>query len=421
MDKFLRIVIICASLLCFFSCENVNKKVDNKLSKKEYKYASMKDGVLHLDLNEARKHPRDIMLSEICDSLIYIPLETNKECLINRSFPEIVKDGDDIFIDYSWGLYHFNIKGEFVCQIGKIGRGPDEYVCTNFCISKKDKRIYAVANYKRRILQFDYSGKLLNDNVRINDIPCDFEYDELNDYIISSHDYELQTRGSLDSLQYDVFKIRNLKGEISHVHKSKTFPKEDIKKGSMSVCIKGANIHKYKSSFYIQELSNDTIFRINNSQLEPKYILNNKIYKQKMNFKNYMNVVKNRKDNSYARNLFYNRIIGESERYIILGNSEHFIYDKRERKLEMFRNGIKAHGGFNNDLDQIIKGSPQFVLNEKYLLFTVSAVDVIERNTKYTECTGDKHVNKYTKYVENLSCKISEEDNPVLVLARLKN
>ena len=87
------------------------------------------------------KHREQMKLSDICDSLIYIPLETKKESLLG-GVSKVKVDGDDVFINYYWGLYHFKINGDFVGQIGRKGRGPGEYICTGFCLNKKDKNIY---------------------------------------------------------------------------------------------------------------------------------------------------------------------------------------------------------------------------------------------------------------------------------------
>lgn len=416
-------IIIGLSLLSLFSCGNSPKPTKEQSlqdSKKNSEYVKIKDGVLHFDLNKAKDHPKTIKLSEVCDSLIYVPLETKKGCLLNRGIHKIVKDGEDLFIHYSHGLYHFNMKGKLVCQIGKTGRGPGEYLCGGFCVSKKNKRIYALSIYRRRILEFDYSGKLISDKVKINDYPNDFMYDDLTDNIISSHDYELSTSGSINSVKYDLYKIRNLKWEILYTHKSKTFPKKDLKKRKYGFGINGANIHRYNSSLYIQELSNDTIYRIENSKLTPQYILNNKLYKKEMNYENYMNVCKHRKDYSYRKKLFYNKIIGESERFILFGTLEYFLYDKKENSFSCIINNNNGRYEFLNDLDQEVLSTPEFIINNKFMVYTVTASTFMARYDYYKENRNDKGSNSFKKRVGQIYNSISEESNPVLIFARLK-
>ena len=175
--------------LCM-SCmgQNVkNTKQVNKEVKKEYKYASMKDGILHLDLNEARKHPREVKLSEICDSLIYIPLETRKECLLGRHINEVEFTKDFIFIQEGWSLYQFSREGKFIRQIGKTGRGPGEYVCGGLCIDEQNQRLLVKAIYKNRVFEYDFTGVLLADTLQYSN--------QMNNMNYSSKDNTI--RGSL--------------------------------------------------------------------------------------------------------------------------------------------------------------------------------------------------------------------------------
>ncbi|MCH4895650.1 6-bladed beta-propeller [Marinilabiliaceae bacterium JC040] len=419
MDRVYKII-IGLSLLSLFSCGNSTKSTKEQSlqdSKKNSEYVKIKDGVLHFDLNKAKDHPKTIKLSEICDSLIYVPLETKKGCLLTTGMHKIVKDGDDLFIHYSHSLYHFNMKGKLVCQIGKTGRGPGEYLCGGFCVSKKNKRIYALSIYRHRILEFDYSGKLISDKVKINDYPCNIIYDDLTDNMISSHDYELSTRGSIDSVKYYLYKIRNLKGYITYTHKSNIFPKKDLKKPQTSLCYTGTYIHRYKSSFRFQEISNDTIYRINNSKLKPLYILNNKLFKKGVNYEDIETCFKNRGWN--GKNFLYNRIIGESDRFIMFGSTgELFLYDKKENIFSCFSNNKNGDNEFLNDLDPIISGAPD--IKNNYFLYTISANEFISNYENYKERLNNKVINSYTKRLDQIYNSISEDSNPILIFARLK-
>ena len=50
-------------------------------------------------------------------------------------------DGDEILLQINTSAYHFKRSGEFVCQFGRRGRGPGEYVCTDFAVNKEEKKV----------------------------------------------------------------------------------------------------------------------------------------------------------------------------------------------------------------------------------------------------------------------------------------
>jgi len=406
----LYIALIIMASICFGCGNNTSNR--SPLSNDINKYASMKDGVLHLDLNEARKHPKEVRFSEICDSIIYIPLETKKECIIGTG-GSIEIDEENIFINFSHALYLFNIEGKFLRQIGRKGRGPGEFVCTEFCLNKKKKRIYAVALYKHIILEFDYSGKLLNENLSVKDYPTNMIYCDKTNTIFSTHDYNLSSNGrSKAKAQYPLLKERDLKGNILRSIKSSYFPmKYGVPKMKVEVSVSGNTLSLYQDScIRIQEYANDTLYEYRGSKLYPQIILNNKEYKHKFTGEN----VDRARLTGDFRHVKYNRIIGESKRFVFVGDSEFFYYDKEEKILH----NMESKDSKNilvNDIDDVFMGKIKRIINNEFILSDVSADEFIERTEVST-------MNKGKMYMSHSIAKgISEESNPVLILYRLRN
>ena len=71
-----------------------------------------------------------IRLSEVADSIRYIPLETSDSCLVG-SVDKMLRTakGEYILVDKekSRAIYVFDAAGHFLNRIGKCGKGPAEY------------------------------------------------------------------------------------------------------------------------------------------------------------------------------------------------------------------------------------------------------------------------------------------------------
>jgi len=427
------LVIIAAVVLCACGGASSSEKKgtgEKSVKEKAYKYASMKDGVLHLDLNEARKHPREVKLSEICDSLIYIPLETKKECLLGRNINRVEIDSDDVFIQEGWKLFHFDRSGKFIGQLGKTGRGPGEYVCGGFCLNKKEKKVYALANYKSKLLTFNYDGQLIDENIPLKNHPNNFVYNETDSSICSIYGYELMVSNIDNRIpKYSIIRESDMKGNIISNIKSKYFPKEfGSVKSKYSLSYGVTRMFKYEGDVYVQELANDTLFKYSNKRLEPRVVLNNSRYKPKFIsdvFSKYINkIIEAKGDREEVlslkdRNFEYNKVGGESSRYIFVGREERFVYDKYNRTLVCF-DAIKSlrRERLSNDFDGLFDVRLNRIVNNQYILSIIPCSDFIE---KYEDIIAEQKGSLlYKNRVKDIANTLSDESNPILILARLK-
>lgn len=99
-------------------------------------------------------------LDEVIDSVNYIVLRAPDSIVIG--FPSVIQmEGSEIFVldrDYSNRVHRFSRKGEFINQIGNVGRGPGEYEDPQ-TFSVADTLVYITAIGK--VLCYSITGKLL--------------------------------------------------------------------------------------------------------------------------------------------------------------------------------------------------------------------------------------------------------------------
>jgi hypothetical protein len=87
--------LIVAFLLILVSCGNgQTKEQRNKFKNSTAYYSNEKDSILYLDLKAATEKKVDVNLSEICDSVIYIPLQINKNCFVSSGMPTAARSED---------------------------------------------------------------------------------------------------------------------------------------------------------------------------------------------------------------------------------------------------------------------------------------------------------------------------------------
>ena len=71
---------------------------------------------------------REILLSEIADSIRYIPLETNNKCLIRGlKGTNIIQTKEYFFLPWLDKLFQYTKDGKFIRTLGRKGGGPGEF------------------------------------------------------------------------------------------------------------------------------------------------------------------------------------------------------------------------------------------------------------------------------------------------------
>lgn len=127
-------------------------------------------------------------LSELASEVKYVKLETRPECMI-QEVSKVMTDNGMIFVSTSTlddeRLFVFTSDGRFLRQIGKIGRGPEEYLSLlDFTIDKEKDILYFIDSYGK-LFVYDYNGKCLLTR-KLNCIPARISFHD-NSLFCSLH------------------------------------------------------------------------------------------------------------------------------------------------------------------------------------------------------------------------------------------
>lgn len=210
-------------------------------------------------------------LSEIVDSIAYIPLETTEKSLLGDIDRMIVTEaGEYLIVDKEIAsvLLLFTSEGKFVRQIGIKGDAPEEYIKIED-VAYYNRKVYIWDSANRKILEYNMNGELLNiykSNYVAYSFSCIGEriFAFFCDY---AHNPDLSYRGKLPNLlKYNA---------NSDDWKMDLFFDENI---PSQAYVSGLNC---LSENILYSPMNDTIYEISSNDIKGKYVLDySEIYKK---------------------------------------------------------------------------------------------------------------------------------------------
>lgn len=107
-----------------------------------------------------------ILFSSVFKNFKLTPLETRNECLIGRISKMEVID-DTLYIldsNIAKSLFLFDREGKFIQKIGKIGKGPGEYIQPAFfSVNYKEKQILILDTKQQKIIRYASNGDFINE------------------------------------------------------------------------------------------------------------------------------------------------------------------------------------------------------------------------------------------------------------------
>ena len=165
-----------------------------------------------INIVEGIGHACVFKLSEIADSISFISLETNENVLLASAGPVHI-DKRNIFVGTIQGqtssyIYRFDIEGSFINTVGKIGRGPGEYLTMSFSIDPESEEVIVFRWLgPRDFIVFDYSGYFKGKLPLISQNAMQFEVGKDRVIIVQPYGYSVKGQKSIidDLKMYQVF------------------------------------------------------------------------------------------------------------------------------------------------------------------------------------------------------------------------
>lgn len=365
-----------------------------------------------IDVAISFKEDKIIKLSDIAESVEYIRL-SRKDSLIGQA-PNVYIDSNYIVVIAFKQQYIFDRKnGDFIRKVGDFERGPLGYRNTkmNLPYNESKKTIYA-NGWDGGIIEYSIGGDLINTYKKPEDVHQIASFTWLNDSIQVAY----VPNSSGNEISRILFYQKN-SDEIPAVitnDKFKTNPNLYRSWGEEE-----GWFYRFKKELYLKELFNDTVFKLINMQLIPKYEFILGKFQPSSYERNFIS-------NDEMKNFFLIRKPFESKDFIFFTLNYkykfHFgYYDKKKKKTsisKLINTDVNFYdiplSGFVNDIDEFIQFFPQYMNSENELVALVEAYEVVN----WFKNNPDK-ANKLPAQLKKL-ISMKENDNPLIMIAKLK-
>jgi hypothetical protein len=333
----------------------------------------------------------------IQDSIEYIPLETNENCLIGGPTRVYVSNSNILVFSFRQIFLFDRTNGSFIREIGSYDKGPDGYLATLFCFpfDPASNKIYA-SGWDRSYVSYTLEGKFLKKYTRPEGSTS---MGALNDSTLVSSIRNFTGNEKRRLVVYTKQDIIN------------TFPNSNIAEPSTAIGGPPPGwFYRFGEELRYFEIFNDTIYRITEYELIPKYVFQMGSFAPPYEKQNTIDFIRDEAENYFR--VFY---IFESENFLVyevMHNHSSFqgIYNKKT----MVTYNSSTHYGFKNDIDDFLPLKYTSVSSQGELIGVLEARE-IEQWFK----DNPEKVAKFPPHLKKLK-NITENDNPVVMIAKLK-
>jgi len=358
-------------------------------------------------INKVEEKP----LSEIVKDIKYIPLETIPECLLSEDISQIEIFNGKIFVcDYKH-VFIFDLEGRFINKVAKQGRGPGEYSTqgfTNFLVDQNQEHILIFDFMSKRMITYGFDGTFLFEK-GINFSPGHYEWVNKNIIVVFNLDL------TYEKLPWTDLYFLDPNGRI--INKNRF---DYDKNNKYAFTVFPALFYQFHDKIRYKNPHQNLIYEITkDNSLRPVYYLDYGVYESKSGVDEFEFSVNEKKEVSARSNpQGFEKIgilrIDETNGYLLISyahkNGKQFaVWDKKTEKFyRVFDESFESYG-FSDDIMGGIPFVPCYTTGS-YLVSYVHAFKLIE-SLKNFEKNND---------LKDIVSKIKEEDNPVLIIGKIK-
>ncbi len=404
--------IIKTSLIILFICSACWEHNETKNSKniitKPYPHA--------IDIDKGFTSPAIIKLSSIADSIKYIILSKDKEVIIS-DFPWLQMTDSEFYINFRGQIYRFDLSGKFLNTIGKIGRGPEEYMPGSpFATNPSADRIYVKRNYMHDYITYSNSGKFIgNISLKKSDNIWEFECFSDSIFMYTFYYIFMVEKSIEDLILCGLFDINGNKIHIIE-HPAKNVPSE------VNFYRLGISPPSYTFYNYDVVLNHiDTVYKINKDTIIPGFILNWGKIPHRHSFEElyYIQAEPSKKVEKTGKFLE----ISDKAYFGLKDLDKYFLfeYDKKTGNTRsMLANG-EENFGFINDIDGGVKYYPKWT--NKAGNIWIDYDDAFKFKKNHDEDLLSNSIAVYPERKDKLKSFLKNleiGDNPVLKIVYLK-
>lgn len=359
-----------------------------------------------LNLSSAIEQHDNITLSDFVESLTYLPLTTTYDVLVDKNPRIFVTKNHINTVTINKSLLFNRKDGSFIKEIGFKGRGPGEYQSTRGFFNDGIPAYY-FTGWNGNLVKYTMDG-VFRGNVKIPGYVDSFDspsfpmnYSFINDSIIVC-DFLIALDTESKSLM-----IFSEKGNVL-----KIIPNYNILKTKQNYVLTTgeSSFYHFNNKLFFQNMYNDTVFQVGVDKITPYFVLNRGKHSPPFESK-WWSLEKKLKSNFISQPTYFenNRLISFN---FYIGRDKYFaLYDKSLKTLKV----VDSKSGIKNDIDGFIDLSFDYLNSDGELIGIIQANDLVNWIEKNNE--KFKVLNPGLQKLSD----INMTDNPVIVIAKLKN
>jgi len=366
------------------------------------------DNIYRVDVASCIDNKKDVKISDIAWEIVYIPLETKADNLI-REIHKLQFTENFIFACDENGLYQFSDRGEFIRQIGSLGRGPGEHsAIMNFAVNEKANIV--IVHGTSSIGEYDIEGNYLKNFRRLPG--QEFEFTD-QERIVFYKANNINSPVNIIITSLDLEPVREFYNQNP--------------KAATNFSLVGAPLYNFKGHLYFNEHWNDTLFCIQDSVLVPHIIFNESEILLEKNFEikssgsvpGLVSQLEKVEDKLLTDNIM------ESESFVFISYRQgmnprthsyvRVLYDKDNNNTYCINNGE-----FINDIDGGLDFYPQTIADSRVLVQWLDAYSLKAHIASPEFAASVSEDTSMKNKLEILGSSLKDTDNPVLMMVKLK-
>lgn len=344
----------------------------------------------------------EIKCSQFIANFEYIQLETNEKCLIPNEYQATILKNHIIIYSVKFCYIFDRRTGKFLCEIGKYGRGPEEYQNSFIAYDYKNSVIYS-SGWNDNVMVFGLDGKYLR-GFPMPPMTRGMEAPSfITRYSCLENSNLVGYYPNLLGIEEKLLTVFNQKGEVI-----KVFPNRNVyaKRPLKMLDLLEGKFSFMDNTTYFKERSNDTVFKVTEKSLIPHIIFEMGKFSVPYEYKWWTPEERKKVDFILVNNIFENtswiHILAEKESVEFFG-----LYNKMTHQVIVNKSG----DGVPNDIDSFIPFNPKYIDEEGNLVQIINATKI---SNWFKENTS-----KSSESINALS-KVDINQNPIVIIGKTK-
>jgi len=370
------------------------------------------DELFYVPLEDITQKESTATLSSVASEIIYIPLETNDNSLLDNYLDIFHMDNYFIIRDNKRNIHMFDKEGKHIKRVTQVGGGPSEFsgfLPPNIIIDPATNHFYLISD--KKIIKFDENANYTSH------FQMDFEGGFLSNYpgVFTPHKTMIislfNTIKSNDDTTtvYNAIEVDTL-GRVINKYINHSPRYTNAASRDFVMLNEAVFFDIIDNNIRFQDYGNDTIFSVSDGSMIPYAILD--LGKNKMDL-----TLESVKERAGASGYILHKVI-ENEKYFFIKLDDHgkliiCLFNKEAKKTEYIKDGVLL-----NDLDGGISFLPEKSFNNGELIGWKSADEFKEEIMSKDYDTQKAKYGKRFEKVYQQAKSLKDDDNVVLIIVK---